>query len=127
MKKTINNKPRTLKRIYVVIYDQNEFLGYEASTPIKAFKNKKTAEQYVDGRNFEFQTLCLHGEEQYANYVLDNEYRDFIVTMSDLRDAFSFVKEELLRLQKTGTKPSIWDILDDIKPFKVMPIEYSAE
>lgn len=127
MKKTTNSKSTTIKRIYVVIYDQQEFMGYDASTPIKAFKNKKTAEQYVDGRNFEFQTLCLHGEDEYENYVIDNSYSDFVVSMSDLRDAFSYVKEELLRIQRTGSKPSIWDTLDNIKPFKVIPVEYSAE
>lgn len=127
MKKTIKSKPRTLKRIYIVVYDQQEFMGYDTNTPTKAFKSKKSAEIYAASRNFEFQTICLHDEEEYENYVLDNNYSDFIISMSDFRDACCFIKEEMLRLQKNGRKPEIWEILENISPFKVMPIEYITE
>jgi len=127
MKKTTSSKPTTLKRIYIVIYDQQEFMGYDTIVPTKAFKSKKSAEIYVASRNFEFQTLCLHDEEEYENYVLDNNYSDFIISMSDFREAYSFIKEEMLRLQKNGRKPDIWEILEKISPFKVIPIEYITE
>lgn len=127
MKKTISSKRRTLKRIYIVVYDQQEFMGYDTNIPTKAFKSKKSAEIYAASRNFEFQSICLHDEEEYENYVLDNNYSDFIISMSDFRDAHSFIKEEMLRLQKNGRKPDIWEILENISPFKVMPIEYVTE
>lgn len=127
MKKTVTSKSRTIKRIYIVIYDQQEFMGQDINVPTKAFKSKKSAEIYAASRNFEFQTICLYDEEEYENYVLDNNYSDFIISMSDFRDAHSFVKEEMLRLQKNGRKPDVWEILEIICPFKVMPIEYVTE
>lgn len=127
MKKTVTSKSRTIKRIYIVIYDQQEFMGQDINVPTKAFKSKKSAEIYAASRNFEFQTICLYDEEEYENYVLDNNYSDFIISMSDFRDAHSFVKEEMLRLQKNGRKPDIWEILEIICPFKVVPIEYVTE
>lgn len=127
MKKTVTSKSRTIKRIYIVIYDQQEFMGQDINVPTKAFKSKKSAEIYAASRNFEFQTICLYDEEEYENYVLDNNYSDFIISMSDFRDAHSFVKEEMLRLQKNGRKPDVWEILEIICPFKVVPIEYVTE
>lgn len=129
MKKLIPHriKKKTIKRIYVVIYDQQEFLGYDNNTPIKAFKTRKTADIYASSRNFEFQTLCLLGEDQYENYVLDNAYGDFVISVSDFRDAYSFIKEEMIMRNKTENKGNVWDIVSSIKPFKVMPIEYIDE
>lgn len=127
MKKLTSYKSKTLKRIYLVIYDQQEFMGYDTNIPTKAFKSKKSAEIYASSRNFEFQSICLHDEEEYESYVLDNNYSDFIISVSDFRDAYSFIKEEMLRLQKNNRTPDIWEILETIQPFKVMPIEYIAD
>jgi len=127
MKKLTSHKPKTLKRIYIVIYDQQDFMGYDTNIPTKAFKSKKSAEIYASSRNFEFQSICLHDEEEYESYVLDNNYSDFIISVSDFRDAYSFVKEEMLRLQKNGRTPDVWEILETIAPFKVVPIEYVTD
>ena len=127
MKKLTSHKPKTLKRIYIVIYDQQDFMGYDTNIPTKAFKSKKSAEIYASSRNFEFQSICLHDEEEYESYVLDNNYSDFIISVSDFRDAYSFVKEEMLRLQKNGRTPDVWEILQTIAPFKVVPIEYVTD
>ena len=126
MKKLISPK-RTLKRIYLIIYDQQEFLGYDPYSPIKAFKTKKAADIYVSSRNFEFQTVCLMSEEDYESYVLQNQYSDFVVSISDLRDAHAFISEEIARLQKNKMPINIWQILEDIVPFKVIPIEYITD
>jgi|LakMenEpi03Aug12_release.lakeMendotaPanAssembly.Ray.scaffolds.fasta_scaffold609969_2 hypothetical protein len=127
MKKLTSRKPKTLKRIYLVIYDQQEFMGYDTNIPTKAFKSKKSAEIYASSRNFEFQSICLHDEEEYESYVLDNNYSDFLISISDFRDAHSFIKEEMLRLEKNGRNVNVWEILETITPFKVMPIEYVNE
>ncbi len=127
MKKLTSHRSKTLKRIYIVIYDQQDFMGYDINIPTKAFKSKKSADIYASSRNFEFQSICLHDEEEYESYVLDNNYSDFIISVSDFRDAYSFVKEEMLRLQKNGRTPDVWEILQTIAPFKVVPIEYVTE
>jgi len=118
---------KSIKRIYLVIYDQQEFYGYDANAPIKAFKIKKNADLYVASRNFEFQTVCMMDDEDYENYVLSNNYSDYIVSVSDFRDAHGYIKEEILRLEKNRIPVNIWEILENIEPFKVLPIEYITE
>lgn len=122
-RKFITPKTSTNK-VYLVIYDQQEFLGYDINTPIKAFKIKKTAELYANSRNFEFQSICMLDEEKYENYVLSNEYSDFIISVSDFREAYAYVREEMIRLEKNRIPTNLWVVLQDIKPFKVIPIEY---
>ncbi len=126
MKKLVSPN-KNIKRIYLIIYDQQEFFGYDTNTPIKAFKTKKIAEFYAASRNFEFQTLCMLDEEDYEAYVLGNNYSDYVVSVSDFRDAHSHVKEELLRLQKNNLPINIWELLNDIRPFKVLPIDYITD
>jgi hypothetical protein len=123
MKKLISPK-NSIKRVYLVLYDQQEFYSYESSTPIKVFKTKKTAEIYVNTRNFEFQTICMLDEEDYESYVLNNAYSDYVISVSDLRDAYGFIKEELYRLEKNKIETNLWKLLKEINPFKVIPIEY---
>ena len=127
MKKLGSKNIKSIKRIYIVIYDQQEFYGYDTNAPIKAFKNKKTAELYADSRNFEFQTICMMDEEDYESYVLYNNYSDYIISVSDFRDASAFIKEEMLRLEKNKMPTNIWQLLQGINPFKVVPIEYVAD
>lgn len=122
-KKNVTPKRKTSK-IYVIVYDQQEFVGYDVNTPIKAFRTKKTAEIYADSRNFEFQSVCMLDDEDYENYVLSNQYSDFIIAVSDFRDAFSYIKEEMIRLEKYNIPSNIWKVLQDIRPFKVVPVEY---
>jgi hypothetical protein len=119
--------PKSIKRIYIVIYDQQEFFGYDTNAPIKAFKNKKTAELYAASRNFEFQTICMLDEEDYESYVLYNNYSDYIISVSDLRDASAFIKEEMIRLEKNRIPINIWSLLGNINPFKIIPIEYITD
>lgn len=121
------NPKRSIKRIYLIIYDQQEFFGYDTNTAVKAFKTKRAAELYASSRNFEFQTICMMDEEDYEAYVLGNAYSDYIISISDLRDAYSFVTEELVRLQKNKLPSNLWEVLDTIKPFKVIPIEYITD
>jgi|LakMenEpi03Aug12_release.lakeMendotaPanAssembly.Ray.scaffolds.fasta_scaffold278756_2 hypothetical protein len=123
MKKLISPK-NSIKRVYLVLYDQQEFYSYESSTPIKVFKTKKTAEIYANTRNFEFQTICMLDEEDYESYVLNNAYSDYVISVSDLRDAYGFIKEELYRLEKNKIETNLWKLLKEINPFKVIPIEY---
>ena len=111
-------------RIFIVIYDQQEFFGQDRSSPIKAFKTKKIAQLYADSRNFEFQCICLLEQEDYQNYVLNNRHLDYTVSVLDFRDAYGFVKEEILRLEKNKYPTNIWDILEEVKPFKVISIQY---
>ena len=128
MKKLItrsNNK--SIRRIYLIIYDQQEFFGYDTNTPVKAFKTKKLAELYASSRNFEFQTLCMLDEEDFESYVLSNTHSDYIISVSDFRDAYSFIKEEILRLEKNKIPTTVWELLENIRPFKVIPIEYALE
>lgn len=125
--KKIISPNKSLKRIYLVIYDQQEFYGYDANAPVKAFKTKKIAELYASTRNFEFQTVCMLDEEDYENYVLLNSYSDYIVSISDLRDASGFVREELYRLDRNKIPINLWEILSNINPFKVVPIEYMID
>jgi len=122
-RKIITPKKNT-SRIYIVMYDQQEFFGHDACIPVKAFKTKKTAEIYAGSRNFEFQSICMLDEEDYESYVLSNQYSDFIISISDFRDAHAFIKEEILRLEKNKIPTNVWDILCDVMPFKVVPIEY---
>lgn len=122
--KKLISPDKSIKRIYLVLYDQQEFFSYETSTPIKAFKTKKSAQIYANTRNFEFQAICMLDEEDYESYVLGNMYSDYIVSVSDLRDAHGFIKEELYRLQKNKMETNLWKILETINPFKVIPIEY---
>jgi hypothetical protein len=125
MKKLISHQnSKSIKRIYLIIYDQQEFFGYDTNTPVKAFKTKKLAETYASSRNFEFQTLCMLDEEDFENYVLSNNHSDYIISVSDFRDAYSFIKEEMLRLQKSKISTTVWELLENIRPFKVIPIEY---
>jgi hypothetical protein len=126
MKKLISGS-KSIKRIYVVLYDQQEFLGYDTATPIKAFKTKKMADVYANSRNFEFQSVCMLDEEDYENYVLSNTNSDYVISVSDLRDAHSFVAEEMMRLQKNKMPINIWTIISDIIPFKVIPVEYVTD
>lgn len=126
IKKIISSK-NSIKRIYLVIYDQQEFYGYDANTAVKAFKTKKIAEIYANTRNFEFQSICMLDEEDYENYVLLNSYSDYIISVSDFRDASGFVREELFRLDKNKIPINLWEILSNIKPFKVVPIEYVTD
>lgn len=125
--KKIITSSKSIKRIYLVIYDQQEFFGYDVNTPIKAFKTKKNAELYANTRNFEFQTVCMLDEEDYESYVLSNNYSDYVISVSDFRDANGFIREELIRLQKNKIPSNLWEILDNIKPFKVIPIEYVSD
>lgn len=125
--KKIISSNKSLKRIYLVIYDQQEFYGYDANAPVKAFKTKKIAELYASTRNFEFQSICMLDEEDYENYVLLNNYADYIVSISDLRDASGFVREELHRLDRNKIPINLWEILSSINPFKVVPIEYMID
>jgi hypothetical protein len=125
--KKLISPDKSIKRIYLVLYDQQEFFSYETSTPIKAFKTKKTAQTYANTRNFEFQAVCMLDEEDYESYVLGNMYSDYIVSVSDLRDTHAFVKEEMYRLQKNKMEINLWKILETINPFKVIPIEYVTE
>ena len=125
--KKIISPNKSLKRIYLVIYDQQEFYGYDANAPVKAFKTKKIAELYASTRNFEFQSICMLDEEDYENYVLLNSYSDYIVSISDLRDASGFVREELYRLDRNKIPINLWEILSNINPFKVVPIEYMID
>lgn len=125
--KKIISPNKSLKRIYLVIYDQQEFYGYDANAPVKAFKTKKIAELYASTRNFEFQSICMLDEEDYENYVLLNNYADYIVSISDLRDASGFVREELHRLDRNKIPINLWEILSNINPFKVVPIEYMID
>lgn len=118
------NKAKSIKRIYIVIYDQQEFFGYDNNMPVKAFKTKKCAELYAGSRNFEFQTVCMLDEEDYENYVLSNNHSDYIISISDFRDAQGFIREEIIRLEKNKMPVNIWSILESIQPFKVLPIEY---
>lgn len=129
MKKLIQSKRnvKSIKRIYIVIYDQQEFFGYDTNTPVKAFKTKKAAELYASTRNFEFQSICMLDEEDYESYVLSNQYSDYVVSISDLRDAQAHVKEEILRLEKNKMPINAWEILENILPFKVLPIEYLSD
>jgi hypothetical protein len=122
--KKIVSPNKSLKRIYLVIYDQQEFYGYDANTPVKAFKTKKIAELYANTRNFEFQTVCMLDDEDYENYVLLNSFADYIVSISDLRDASGFVREEVFRMDRNKVPINLWKILSNINPFKVVPIEY---
>lgn len=122
--KKIVSSNKSLKRIYLVIYDQQEFYGYDANTPVKAFKTKKIAELYASTRNFEFQTVCMLDDEDYENYVLLNSFADYIVSISDLRDASGFVREEISRMNRNKVPINLWKILSNINPFKVVPIEY---
>jgi hypothetical protein len=119
--------PKIIKRIYLIVYDQQEFFGYDPNTPIKAFKTKKSAEIYAATRNFEFQTICMLDEEDYESYVLSNNYSDYVISVSDFRDAHGFIKEEMLRLQRNKMSSNLWEILNNIKPFKVIPIEYITD
>lgn len=125
-KSNLNLKRKTnLKRIYVVFYEPQEFLGTDVNVPIKAFKDKKLADIYAKSRNFEFQTVALQSEEEFENYVLSNEFNDYTVTMSDLRIASSFIKEELLRSTSSkGFYNNIWEALTDLEPFRVRNIEF---
>lgn len=66
-------------------------------------------------------------EEDYENYVLLNSYSDYIISVSDFRDASGFVREELFRLDKNKIPINLWEILSNIKPFKVVPIEYVTD
>lgn len=118
---------KSIKRIYIVFYEPQDFLGNDINIPIKAFKNKRAAEIYTATRNFEFQTLCLLDEESHESYVLNNHFNDYTVTMGDLRLAGTFFKEQLHRSTKTNNLEEIWEILLDIQPFKIRPIEYSNE
>jgi len=127
MKKLVSKNTKSIKRIYIVIYDQQEFYGYDTNAPIKAFKNKKTAELYAASRNFEFQTICMMHEEDYESYVLYNNYSDYIISVSDFRDASGFIKEEMIRLEKNKMPVNIWHLLENIAPFKTIPIEYVTE
>lgn len=126
MKKLISSD-KSIKRIYLVMYDQQEFLGHDISIPIKAFKTKKQAEIYANTRNFEFQSVCLLDEEDYENYVLGNNHSDYIISISDFKDAYGYIQEEMLRLQKNKIPTNVWDILSNINPFKIIPIEYMNE
>lgn len=125
--KKLASKNKSIKRIYIVIYDQQEFYGYDTNAPIKAFKNKKTAELYAASRNFEFQTICMMDEEDYESYVLYNNYSDYIISVSDFRDANAFIREEMLRLEKNKIPSNMWHLLESINPFKVVPIEYVTD
>lgn len=129
MKKLIQSKRniKSIKRIYIVIYDQQEFFGYDTNTPVKAFKTKKAAELYASTRNFEFQSICMLDEEDYESYVLSNQYSDYVISISDLRDAQAHVREEILRLEKNKMPINVWEILENIIPFKVLPIEYLTD
>jgi hypothetical protein len=126
MKKLITAS-KSIKRIYIVLYDQQEFLGYDTNTPVKAFKTKKMAEVYANSRNFEFQSICMLDEEDYENYVLGNTNSDFVISVSDFRDAHGFVREEIIRLERSKLDYSMWTILSDMNPFKVYPIEYITD
>lgn len=126
MKKLISSS-KSIKRIYLVIYDQQEFFSYETNTPIKAFKTKKIAEAYVNTRNFEFQSICMLDEESYEHYVLANNHSDYVVSIGDLKDACSFITEEMYRLEKNKSPVNLWKLLDSIRPFKIVPIEYVTE
>jgi hypothetical protein len=126
MRKLVNPS-RSIKRIYIVIYDQQEFFGYDTTTPVKAFKTKKMADIYASTRNFEFQSVCLLDEEDFESYVLGNSNSDFVVSISDFRDAHAFVSEEIARMEKSKTPVDVWGVLDTIVPFKVVPIEYITE
>lgn len=125
--KKIVPSSKSIKRIYLVIYDQQEFYGYDANSPVKAFKTKKIAELYASTRNFEFQAVCMLDEEDYENYVLSNNFLDYIVSIGDLRDASGFVREELHRLNRNKILINLWEILSKINPFKVVPIEYMLD
>jgi hypothetical protein len=127
MKKLASQNNKTIKRVYIVIYDQQEFFGYDTNTPVKAFKSKKMAELYCNSRNFEFQSICMLDEEDYESYVLSNFNSDYIVSISDFRDAHGFVKEESIRIEKNKTPFNLWDILDNIRPFKIIPLEYITD
>lgn len=128
MKKlTTSSKNKTIRRIYLIIYDQQEFFGYDTNTPVKAFKTKKIADIYAQSRNFEFQTLCILDEEDFETYVLNNSHTDYIISVSDFRDAYSYIKEEMLRLEKNKIPTTIWELLENIRPFKVIPIEYVSD
>jgi hypothetical protein len=126
MKKLITAS-KSIKRIYIVLYDQQEFLGYDTNTPVKAFKTKKMAEVYANSRNFEFQSICMLDDEDYENYVLGNTNSDFVISVSDFRDAHGFVREEIIRLERSKLDYSMWTILSDMNPFKVYPIEYITD
>ena len=118
---------KSIKRIYLIIYDQQEFFGYDTNTPVKAFKTKKLAEIYAQSRNFEFQTVCMLDEEDYETYVLGNTHSDYVISVSDFRDASSFIKEEMFRMEKNKAPINIWELIEDIRPFKVIPIEYDTD
>jgi hypothetical protein len=127
MKKTVIEKNKSINRIYIILYDHEEFMGYDRNIPIKAFKVKKSAEIYASSRNFEFQTVCMLDEEDYENYVLSNGNSDYVVSISDLRDANAYVREELIRLERNKTPTNIWKLLENINPFKIVPVEYISE
>jgi hypothetical protein len=124
MKKMAIEQNKSIKRIYIILYDHEEFMGYDRNIPIKAFKVKKSAELYASSRNFEFQTVCMLDEEDYENYVLSNGNSDYVVSISDLRDANGYVREEIIRLERNKTPVNIWKLLENIAPFKVVPVEY---
>lgn len=63
-------------------------------------------------------------DEDYENYVLLNSFADYIVSISDLRDASGFVREEIFRMDRNKVPINLWKILSNINPFKVVPIEY---
>jgi len=124
VQKMSTKKKRPARKIYIVVYDQQEFLGYNTHVPAVAFSMKRDAELYAASRNFEFQTVCLQSEEEYANYVLENHYADFIISMCDFRDAYIFVREEMARSRKMGLEPCVWTIVSSIMPFKTIPIQH---
>jgi hypothetical protein len=115
---------KNTNRIYVVLYEQQEFFRHDTRTPVKAFKTKEIAQLYADSRNFEFQSVCILDEEDFENYVLGNQYSDYIVSVADFREVHGFVKDEILRLEKNRYPINLWDILEEVKPFKVISLEY---
>ena len=119
---------KSIKRIYIVFYEPQEFLGSaDINIPLKAFKSKKSAELYASTRNFEFQTISLLDEESHEQYVLNNAHNDYTITMGDLRIANTYFKEELFRATKANNIHNIWEVILEIQPFRVRPIEYSTE
>lgn len=111
----ISPKRKNNKKIYVIMYEPRDSYMNEDNIPVIAFKTLKQAQLYCNSRNFEFQSIAITGgdDQTYDNYVIENDYRDYIVTVSDLRLAF---------LEARSTIKNGQDIFESIKyilPFRV--------
>ena len=64
-------------------------------------------------------------DEDYENYVLLNSFADYIVSISDLRDASGFVREEVFRMDKNKVPINLWKILSNINTVEALKASVS--